>query len=348
MNTYGDDIIYRILRSPILAGVSIIFGVIAGMIATLFHDQLFDAFPLAYLRYGFDVTYGSWSSLAFWFWLFLGAFASISVAKSAISASDHRQEMLELEDLIENVAPPDFLKDYELTYIKSVTQERIALLPATENADAEFRFVLDGIIQLAARWDYNTSDPTDVYRANVMIDRADKTEWDDQMRAAAFSCYGENEWPAVETQAEGGLWVNRDLATADEADGLPDEEVTPLLLVYRRNEDVDLNIGGAPVAFVSEEMQYVSNTNEFLENFPSGLPENSRVHMDRFYRQDEKARSIISLPIPGEDRIIAVLNIYRNSPGIMGSSARARKFAMLLAPFTVILGRILVQINVTH
>lgn len=348
MKANGGALFGRLLRSPILAGLNVVFGIVAGMIAALFHNELFDAVPLAYLKHGFGVSYGPWSWLAFWFWTFLCAFAFIWTGKEATSARDRRHEIVELEELIENVAPPDFLELYEATYMESVKQDKVALLAATQNVDTELRWVLDGLIQLAARWDYNTAGTNDVYRANVMVDCADKGEWDNSVRAAGHDCYGMNEWPAVEAQAEGGLWVNCELATAMSADGLPDEQVRPLLLVYRRDETVDLNVGGAPAAFVSEEMQYVGDTSDIVENFPRGLPEQCRVHMSRFYREDYKAKSIISLPIPGEDRIIAVLNIYRNSAGIMGSQARAKKFARLLAPFTVILGRILGKIHVTH
>ncbi len=241
--------------------------------------------------------------------------------------------------LIENVAPPDFLDDYERIYKQCVGLERV-LRPETDNADDELRWVLDAVITLAARWDYNTGGRSNVYRANVMIDAGKREAWKDER--AGHGCYGASEWPAALVQADGGLWVDRRFATADGADGDPDEDVARLLLLYSRGKDI--NVGGAPEAFVAREMRYVSDTADLATRSPSGLPASSRQHIETFYANDRKAKSIIALPVPGDDGLVGVLNIYRDSPGIMGTQARAESFARLLAPFMVLAGRILTKI----
>lgn len=346
MNNDKRSLLRQFVQSPVLAGINVVFGVVAGLLGAIFHHELAGSTPLVWFRHGFDIEYSSWNSTAVWFWLLLVFFASAWVAREGLASADRRRERLELEDLIENVAPPDFLELYERVYQRSIDQERVALLPGTANADTELRWVLDGLITLAARWDYNTGGNHDVYRANVMVDCGDKAGWNESFCQAGHGCYGKKEWPAVLVQADGGLWVDSMLATSNEANGEPDEEVTPLLLVYSRDKEIDVNIGGAPEAFVAGAMRYVGDTDDFARQFPKGLPGNSRPYVEKYYADDDKARSVISLPIPGSDRLLGVLNIYRNSPGIMGSQARAENFARLLAPFVVLVGRILEKVDI--
>ena len=56
-----NKLIHRTLRSPILAGVNVVFGVIAGLIAAIFHAALSNAVPLVNLTHGFDIAYGPWN-----------------------------------------------------------------------------------------------------------------------------------------------------------------------------------------------------------------------------------------------------------------------------------------------
>ena len=336
----------RIIQSPLLAGVNVVFGVIAGLLGAIYHNDLADSVPLVWLVHGFDINYGQWNVAASWFWVLLALFAGLWSTREGMSAADRRRERIELETLIVTVPPPDFLELYEDVYQLCVKQELIAQQPDTGNADGELRWVLDGLITLAARWDYKTGRNNDVYRANVMVDRGDKATWAEGTCQAGYGCYGATEWPAAMVQADGGLWVDRRLATSDAADGDPDDDVTPLLLLYSRDENKDINIGGAPEAFVEGAMRYVSDTADLAKRFPKGLPANSQSQIKDYYSKDDKARSVISLPVPGKDRLLGVLNIYRNSPGIMGTQARAENFARLLAPFVVVVGRILDELDI--
>ncbi|MEO1246699.1 MAG: hypothetical protein AAFX56_13550 [Pseudomonadota bacterium] len=193
------------------------FGVVAGLLAAIFHAELVSSVPLVWFVQGFDIEYGPWNSTAAWFWGFLIVFAAVWAARESTAASERKRERLELETLIENVAPPDFLDDYERIYKVSVNWERIATQSGAENPEPELSWVLDGLITLAERWDYNTGGNHDVYRSNVMVDFPDKTVWTDPFRAAGHGCYGAAEWPAAEVQADGGLWVDGRLATSDVA-----------------------------------------------------------------------------------------------------------------------------------
>ncbi|MEM8981932.1 MAG: hypothetical protein AAGC71_02810 [Pseudomonadota bacterium] len=344
----------KALRSPFWAGANILIGVFAGLLGALFHDELSQSVPLVLLRdRTLAIPYGNWSWTAFFFWVFFSVFAIVWARREAIAARDRAGETASIKTLIETVAPPDFLELYEEVYKRAVQLEYLADSDAIENPDEELRWVLDCVIQLARRWDYSTKISRDYYRANVMIDRDDApAAWSPTVAAAAHRCYGESNWPAIVAQAQGALWVEPDFATADAADGSADDDVEPLLLVYSRKADVNINIGGAPEAFVAGSMVYLDDIDEIANAMPSGLPAASEPAVRAFYARDPRARSVISLPIPGEREpgtlaFVGVLNIYRDSPGIMGSAERAASFARLLAPFTVTLGRIAVKLGVT-
>ena len=341
-------LIRRIIQSPVLAGVNSLFGVVAGLLGAIYHADLVDAVPLVWFTHGFGIEYGTWNATAAWFWAFLLVFAIVWSTRESLAATDRHRERLELETLIENVAPPDFLEDYERIYKTCCRLEKVALRAKTKDADGELRLVLYSLITLAARWDYSTGGNSSVYRANVMVDSGKTEGWSEAFCSAGHGCYGKAGWPAALVQADGGLWVNDRLATADEADGGPDTDVVPLLLLYARDEKKDINIGGAPEAFVAGEMRYVGDTVSFARRFPNGLPGNSKQHIEAYYAKEPKAKSVIALPVPGDDQLVGVLNIYRDSPGIMGTQARAENFARLLAPFLVLVGRILAKVDISR
>ena len=341
--------IQRTIRSPLLAGINTLFGAIAGLLGTIYHTDLVASVPLVWLIDGFRIESGTLSPTAVLFWGFLLLFAALWSTRESLAARDRRRERVELEALIENVAPPDFLEDYERLYKACVNLEKVAMQnSADKSADGELRLVLDALITLAARWDYNTGGKDSVYRANVMVDVGERQNWDAEFCAAGHGCYGESEWPAVFAQADGGLWVDKHLATAYSAEGKLDDDVAPLLLLYSKNRDKDINIGGAPEAFVACKMRYVSDTAYLATRFPNGLPGNSKQKVEQYYANDEKAKSIIALPVPGSDRLVGVLNIYRDSPGIMGSQTRAENFACLLAPFVALVGQILAKVDISR
>ena len=337
----------RVIQSPVLAGVNSLFGVIAGLLGAIYHADLANAVPLVWLSEGFGIEYGTWNKPAAWFWSFLVVFAIVWSTRESLAATERRRERLELETLIENVAPPDFLEDYEGIYMKCVSLER-ALQAEAKDADRELRLVLDSLITLAARWDYSTGGNSSVYRANVMVDCGEKRDWTDAFCEAGHGCYGATEWRSALVKAEGGLWVDKHLATAHGTLGKPDEEVAPLLLLYTADEKEDINIGGAPEAFVAEEMRYVGDTASFARRSLNGLTGKSKQHIEGYYANDRKAKSVIALPVPGDEQLVGVMNIYRDSPGIMGTQARAENFARLLAPFAVLVGRILTRVQLSH
>ncbi len=337
-----------VIRSPILAGVNVVFGVVAGLVGATFHDELVDSVPLVWLIHGFDTELGGLNTTAIVFWGSLFLFAGIWALREYVAAADRRREVRRIELQVYSGPPPEFLNDYDRLYKQSVRMQALAN-KHPDKADEYLRWVLDAVIRLAALWDSETSGGSVLYRANVMVaGHRPMNDWDDAYVQYGHRCYGEDAWGAVQANAEGGLYVDSKLATSHEADGAPDEDVSPLLLIYSQQNNRDVNLIGAPEAFVRKTTQYVPDTADIYERFPKGLSETCQNMVRAYVSGDQKARSLLAIPIPGEYenkyQVTGILNVYRNSAGIMGSQARAINFSRLIAPFALILGRILPKV----
>jgi hypothetical protein len=336
-------------RSPFLAGANVIFGVLAGVFAASFHEDLVNSTPLIWIFEGTDVVLDGLNERAASFWAFLLLFSSIWVVREWVAASDRRNEVEQLEALIETVPPPDFLQQFESAYKRAVVVLRNA---GGDSVDFEaIRAALDLVIVLADQWDYRTSKSTDVYRANIMLNLG-SPRWTATLAMAGERVYGKAQWKAFGSQDVGILWVDRRLATADpksgdtEKSGDMDGAVRPLALVYDGGKGGnDVNLDGAPVAFAEERVSYIGDCKTISTNFPRDLSANCRSRVEAYYRDNTKARSLISLPIPGESGLLGTLNIYRSSIEIMGGESGATKFTPFLVPFLLTLGQYLQTVD---
>ncbi len=327
------------IRSPWVAALNVVFGVVAGILATTFHEELSRAVPLIWFRSGWTLDFHSWSWPAFSFWGFVFSFSCLWAKREAVAAADRKSEFNSLENLIETVAPPDFLHQFEKLYMECANLDKTTG-KTQDQLFSSLRLVLDAVIQLAAQWDYSTAALDDVYRANVMT-LVDKGELEEKKHISAGSrLLGESGWNSALANCDGGLWTESKLATSIiDTKGEEDSDVRDLLLLY--SEKNGINFRGAPQAFISKKMDYVEDTKIITRQFPRELSQFAREIAEKGYASDDKAKSLISLPLPGQNEFTGVLNIYRNTPGIMGSEPRATNFARILAPFTKILGQIL-------
>lgn len=342
----------NLFRSPWLAGVNVIFGVMAGLFAAVFQQDLLDSTPLLWLFEGFDVPRSRLhlNVHASWFWFFLLSFAVIWVIREAVAAQDRKKEVQRLEYLIETVPPPNFLSEFEMAFKNAVDNLR-----STRRSGSELkavRLTLGYIIVLAAQWDYRTAGSADRYRANVMVNLGTPI-WGRELAAAGQRVYGKAQWDSFESQTLGVLWVDWRLATAqpekgkEKEIGAVDSAVTPLALVY---DDVaggkDVNLQGAPCAIAHSRLSYIADAGKMTAHFPKDLTANCKTAVTEYYGEDAKARSVISLPIPCRSGIIGTVNIYRNSVGIMGDESGAARFAPFVEPFLYVLGEYLEGIDI--
>lgn len=100
------------------------------------------------------------------------------------------------------------------------------------------------------------------------------------------------------------------------------------------------------MAFTTGSLDHVMDTLEITKDWPTGLTGEAKTQASNAYQADGKARSILSIPVPGNNELIGVVNIYRDSPGIMGSEDRAVNFERIMSPFVRELGVILVNIKI--
>lgn len=102
MSQTRSGLLRSIVQSPLLAGINVVFGVAAGLLGAIFHQELAVSVPLVWFSTGFNIEYGPWNATATWFWGLLLLFASVWAAREAMASTNRRREMISLEELIEN------------------------------------------------------------------------------------------------------------------------------------------------------------------------------------------------------------------------------------------------------
>jgi hypothetical protein len=128
---------------------------------------LVNSTPLIWVFRGTDVALDGVNAQAASFWGFLLLFSSIWVVREWVAARDRRNEVEQLEALIETVPPPNFLQEFENAFKQAIAVLRTA---GSESIDFEaIRVVLDRVIAMSTQWDYRTSKTTDMYRANISL-----------------------------------------------------------------------------------------------------------------------------------------------------------------------------------
>ena len=334
-----------LLISPYLAGINVIFAVVIGIVATMFHEELTNSTPLTWLQ-DTSATDLQWTGAAIIFWSALLLFAAVLTGRAWCNASDRQDEVRRLETILDESPPEDFLKSFADLF------PMLFALANTHDKNVErmqqLRLGLEMVIQLAKRWDQPTSTIMDHYRSNVML-RIEMKDWSEKHIKASQEFYLESEWNGVKQHADCGLWVNSELATEEKVNGLPDNDVDDLMLLVSEKKDghKTINIEGAPRALTSRIRQYVPDTATIAASAPNSINKNIKTHIKDFYEKDEKARSIISLPLVWNDQAIGVINVYRNSEGFMGSDDRAESFGRIMSPFTTPIAQIVNSIRIT-
>lgn len=335
------------LKSPAIGALNVVFGVLAGVLAAAFNADLINSTPILWFNEGFD-WHSNFNGKAFSFWLMVFSFAILWAAREWVSSKSRVEEVQNLERLIQTVAPPDFLEDYQKLY-RTVTAMTAIVASNTQDQEKYLegvRLILDAFIQLAAKWDYRTAMADDRYRANAML-YIPRNEWTDENKSAGSNLLGGPGWEAAHPLADGGLWVDQNLATAQADDvGGVDTQVAPLMLLHSSTRNV--NLRGAPRAYETQQLDHVMDNVEITSDWPEGLTAEAQKAAEASYKNDEKALSILSIPIPGNTGLIGVVNIYRDSPGIMGAEDRAVNFDRLMSPFVRELGVIIERIDINR
>ncbi|MGR2966114.1 hypothetical protein ABMY11_21615 [Vibrio vulnificus] len=129
-----------------------------------------------------------------------------------------------------------------------------------------------------------------------------------------------------------------------------DKQGTPLVLPYSdltaRTKKYHPNFEGAPTAIETGHAQYIPDTKKVAQLFFERLKASHHAdHITQYYKKGiaqyykkDTTRSLLSIPLRGsDDKIVAILNIYSETPDMLSSKERAIAFHQFIRPHIAIL-----------
>jgi hypothetical protein len=342
-------------RTSAYAAVVTLLGLFAGLLGSLYADDIKAAFP-------FVIGNGPVSRPAALFWIaalattlmfFFGQRAAEAERKESETRLDLRSA--ELSRLIRTLPPSDFLSTFRKIFwdCGNALVETVNSAPeelTREAIEGAIRIVLFGVATLAQKFD--AAAPDVVYAANIMLFRpAINLSGNDgeKVRANLRFLPTETDLRAL----RGVLILERTLSTTTASGSPPgaDDSLTPLALPVP-TEIRDQQTGrwkalpGAPMAFSTGGLEaYVDTLTLGAWCRREGdFPESIAAGIDEYFRSNraQSVRSFISIAIkPLRGDAIGVLNIHRNQPGLLEEKEPVQQFAPLVSPFVFVLIRLL-------
>lgn len=342
-------------RTSTYAAVVTLLGLFAGLLGSLYADDIKAAFP-------FVIGYGPISRPAALFWgaalattvlFFFGQRAGEADRKESETRLDQRSA--ELSRLVRTLPPSDFLSTFRKIFwdcgnalVETVNSQPAELTP--DAIEGAIRIVLFGVATLAQKFD--AAAPDVVYASNIMLFRpADTLSASEGENVRSFLRFSPAE---TDLRAlRGVLVLERKLSTTT-AGGTPpgaDDSLIPLALPVPA-EIRDQRTGrwkalpGAPMAFSTGGLE------SYIDTLTLGawcrrdgdFPESTAAAIDDYFRSDRArfVRSFISIAIkPLQGDAVGVLNIHRNQPGLLEEKEPVQQFAPLVSPFIFVLIRLL-------
>jgi hypothetical protein len=250
-------------RSPIYAAIVSLLGLVAGLLGSLYTDQIKTVFPFTLAHApisGPAVAFWSTAALATLLFFFAQT-ASEAQRREAERQLDTRSK--ELLTTIRSLPPSDFLSTFRKVF-EDCSAALAEILDQPEAADAlaiesALRVVLAGIAILAQKFD--GAPPDLLYGSNIMVfmpsDRFTDRSIQDVRRTLRFSP------PEIDLRAlRGVLTLDIELSTTTQRgpDRQPDGSLTPLSLpVPHQIRDEQSKrwrvLPGAPMAFCSGNLE---------------------------------------------------------------------------------------------
>ena len=342
-------------RTPVYAAVVTLLGLFAGLLGSLYADDIKAAFP-------FVIGHGSVSRPAALFWgaalmttvlFFFGQRAGEADRKESETRLDQRSA--ELSRLIRTLPPSDFLSTFRKIFwdcgnalVETVNSPPDELTP--DAIEGAIRIVLFGVATLAQKFD--AAAPDVVYASNIMLFRpADTLSGSEGENVRSFLKFSPAE---TDLQALRGVLVLKRKLSTTTAGGTPpaaDDSLIPLALPVP-TEIRDQRTGrwkalpGAPMAFSTGGLE------AYIDTLTLGawcrrdgdFPESTAAAIDEYFRSNRArfVRSFISIAIkPLQGDAVGVLNIHRNQPGLLEEKEPVQQFAPLVSPFIFLLIRLL-------
>ena len=296
-------------------------------------------------------------------------YAAVNALRHYAVNRAHQHEVDRLITTIQEVRdeallmPPEhFLEQYQRSYkrIQGFADSHTDFWLASPDEQAvqrediarSIRSVLDMVLNLAWIWDRQEAGSGSIYRANIMRRRpaselASAPNVVDHVEAGLrhFSPAMVDE---LFSKAPAFVALDRDLTTNSRAFEEPEsDDLEPLAFpVFAPEHQYRINVPGAAAAAATVKPSYVGDIEAIARDIDArkGFDAQTRRNFGLYYREDPKARSVLSLPICQYDphgeaqAIFGVLNIYANRRKILGSEQRAVRFAMLCGPLLSALG----------
>lgn len=289
---------------------------------------------------------------------------------------DERNEVqrLEMEKRLTSMPPKSFLALYTKSIKNSGQLRRASKVQVEadkvtfEDINKRVRILMNTVLSLARSWDgVSKENHSIVYKSNVMLSissgalrkhSSEKSgvEMLDLMTKSKFFLHNQNE-DAILDRCDGVLiLLNNQYSTSSiSPDDGPDPDIRPICFPYTRrqasgkmNPLFHPNLPGAPEAMSTGEAQYMDHTSRTMKAWLESIGDlNGLIHkqykdgIDDYYRERYEAQSILAIPLKINNKIFAILNIYRNDPEILLNRSRSEQFVTLLEPVCYQLAKML-------
>jgi hypothetical protein len=361
----------RFILSAGYSGLVVVLTLMAGLIASGYSTSILESFPFYW-----GVGTISPSAIAFWATAVGAALLyhrrqrlidrerSKTIRGFLEKAAELQDTSSQLARLVRTMPPPDFLSTYDTVYTKaadltSSTLSREGL--EKEEIGKAIRALLGAIATLAHVFDGRPDDC--VYGVNLMTFRRTRAlsgEEAEALTARLLFCE-----PGTDVrQLEGVLELDTSLSTATDAkDSEPDPNLKPIVLPIPLAENrIGENgkqkyLPGAPAVFItglSEKRAFEGYADtQTLGQWCSDHCEFSPTVVRRFEQyfckeMSAHIRSFASLSMapPGEPSPTAVLNIHRDTPGVLRDREAQEHFVLMISSVTSLLLQLLDRLRV--
>lgn len=317
-------------------------------------DSIIKAFPL-YVGSEWDGV----SKPAILFWSLLSLFALLFYNRQSWQDKETNAKQKELIDattelkkLILTMPPARFLGTTMqriegcLAILTEVSKEQAISL---ENLTKCINVILKHI--LLAAIDFDDVDPNTRYAANIMLFKPCTNEdFERNMKSLKFSFMDRSRLLGVlEMKTRWSVATRRDDAQSETPDSRLAEFSLPVpSKEHKETEDHRWRtLPGAPLSYISEKPNYYRDTKSLMQwmEKQKEFPQSVIDELNQYFQSEigQLIQSFASFPIIKGNECIGVLNIHRNSPGILRTyeDGGERDFATLMQPFCAILYLIL-------
>jgi len=341
----------KLARHPIFATIANALGVFAGLMGTLYTDDIRNAFPFQWQNLE------AYSAHAIFFWISFLIFAFTFLSREWSVDKQRVESEKRLEETIRTMPPRGFVLEFARYFEQC--HKAVRALEKEEKATREqirpiVRVVLSSIAHLARRFDGAEGS---MYAANIMLYYLNAQSWRDNSGVTSELSIKFVERDTA-TERLPVLVMDKTLSASTKSvpSGTqpdPDMNDLPDIALPVPNEDQGGRtddgkrwrvLPGAPLTFFTLEPNAYQDTEELGKwcREHGDFSESVCSQVDQYFGQElakSGIRSFASIPIASVDDKIAigVLNLHCNRVGILNDPGAPSQFFPLVRPFTTLL-----------